>query len=935
MSYRLLIFLILSVSLKAQYSIKHYSTIEGIPHDLCYGILQDSKGYIWLGTDDGLLKYDGTYFTTFGFRDGLESNYVIDVYQDAKDHIYVATWGAGLHVLKNNRFVKIGAKNKLSKIVVNNDMFISKATGDHFYFLGKDLELVRGFSKVANKQYYKAVEGGKGYDVTNFDFEKVNGKVYFFSAFEKNNRGVFFLDKYNNLRSGYNFLENQLVRSIGNYDTKLMYVVTDENLILFNKEKIVKKIKLPYPQYLVKRAFLKNKKLLLQLFDKKTQLDQIALCDLKSNKSFFWKSTVFEDKLISDIIIDNENNFWVSTYGAGLFKIFEENFSLHEFYFPNENVLDVNEDLDNLYFISSSKIFSLNKKSKTIDSVIVPNQNWKSVKKESGEIYFVSKSKAEKKLIELHDKKMFVGEQEAQKFNYESTQFSCFDINFEVQKGEINKKYLFKSSIKDVVRYKKYLYFGTDDGLLVYDLSNLKFIKRYTVKNGLPNNMVRDLAIQGNKIWVATSNGLAFVESNILKKVYTEELLPSNSINSIGLDNYGVLWVGTQKGLSLYENGEFYSFQFSNPKISSHIFKVFIDKKGHVWIAGNKGVFKINNVSSFKPRKMPRLEVEKKGKRIKFQSISFSENKKIVQVKLNTENWKTTNDTDFDFSRYQFGKYKVRFRSRNSDTNWNYSDYFVINNKAPWYKEWWGYTIIALVFAIISSLLFYLRFNHVKKRNEFLRQTILENESLQKELSEVRENVAQDFHDELGNKLAGITVLSALMKEKESDKESKQYQQISRIQRDAEDLYYGIKDFIWSIDSKNDDLRELIFYLKDFGEELFAFQKTSFTVINTIDNVDFRLPYYWSRQILLLFKEAMTNAVKYAEAEKCVLKFEITNNQLIISLCDDGIGFDENQLKRVNGLNNMKKRAMKINGVLLINSTKGTLIKLICPSFIK
>ncbi|NJM81057.1 MAG: hypothetical protein HC854_18225 [Flavobacterium sp.] len=47
------------------------------------------------------------------------------------------------------------------------------------------------------------------------------------------------------------------------------------------------------------------------------------------------------------------------------------------------------------------------------------------------------------------------------------------------------------------------------------------------------------------------------------------------------------------------------------------------------------------------------------------------------------------------------------------------------------------------------------------------------------------------------------------------------FKQLSRINKDASELYFGIKDFIWSIDSKNDDLNELIFYLKDFGEELF------------------------------------------------------------------------------------------------------------------
>uniref|UniRef100_UPI0040492EE6 two-component regulator propeller domain-containing protein n=1 Tax=Flavobacterium sp. TaxID=239 RepID=UPI0040492EE6 len=61
--------------LSAQFKISHYNSENGLPHDLCYQIIQDKHGYIWLGTDNGLVKFNGFAFQTFNRNQGLSNSF--------------------------------------------------------------------------------------------------------------------------------------------------------------------------------------------------------------------------------------------------------------------------------------------------------------------------------------------------------------------------------------------------------------------------------------------------------------------------------------------------------------------------------------------------------------------------------------------------------------------------------------------------------------------------------------------------------------------------------------------------------------------------------------------------------------------------------------------------------------------------------------------
>ncbi len=204
---------------------------------------------------------------------------------------------------------------------------------------------------------------------------------------------------------------------------------------------------------------------------------------------------------------------------------------------------------------------------------------------------------------------------------------------------------------------------------------------------------------------------------------------------------------------------------------------------------------------------------------------------------------------------------------------------------------------------------------------------------LTREIEEVRKKVAQDFHDEMGNHLASISVLSQIIQKKLGTQKDSVGNLLTKIDTASKNLFYGTRDFIWAIDPKNDDLREVYFNLKDFGEELF--ENTGVTFLASFESCDeretWKIPSGWSRQMVLLFKEALTNALKYAQASTVRLTFNVCATTFRATLADDGVGFDMNRENVVyRGIGNMKDRALKINADFTIDTRpfQGTCINL-------
>src|SRR6478609_5969920 len=97
--YLFLLFLVPSVAFaqKPQFKFNHIETTEGLSESNVLCIFQDSKGFMWFGTEDGLNKYDGYKITVYKNdpqnKNSLSENQVNDIIEDASGDLWIATWG--------------------------------------------------------------------------------------------------------------------------------------------------------------------------------------------------------------------------------------------------------------------------------------------------------------------------------------------------------------------------------------------------------------------------------------------------------------------------------------------------------------------------------------------------------------------------------------------------------------------------------------------------------------------------------------------------------------------------------------------------------------------------------------------------------------------------------------------------------------------------
>ncbi|MGI9542713.1 MAG: sensor histidine kinase [Cyclobacteriaceae bacterium] len=242
-------------------------------------------------------------------------------------------------------------------------------------------------------------------------------------------------------------------------------------------------------------------------------------------------------------------------------------------------------------------------------------------------------------------------------------------------------------------------------------------------------------------------------------------------------------------------------------------------------------------------------------------------------------------------------------------------------NITPFWRIWWFYlAVVAIIFAL--GWLYYR--TKVKEQINLLLHT---EKIRQEEMEKARKRVASDFHDQVGNQLASITVLVQLIKAKLSESDRETQELLTKLGQFSKSLFTGTKDFVWTIDPNNDYFDEMLVYIRDFGEELFEFSDINFHV-NSSDSFNHKiaLPLGWSRHVIYILKEGLINSLKHSKCHNVYLNFSVNTDSFVLELKDDGLGLNgqENAQHHGIGLHNMKNRAKKINGEITIGSNNGS-----------
>jgi signal transduction histidine kinase len=443
----------------------------------------------------------------------------------------------------------------------------------------------------------------------------------------------------------------------------------------------------------------------------------------------------------------------------------------------------------------------------------------------------------------------------------------------------------------------------------------------------------------------------------------THHGLASDFVYFVAPDNRNYIWIGTEKGITriklnrqfeITENLHYdYDNGLSGVETNPNAFYLGMDAKYFGLI---DGLYQFNDLNRegrrsfnlhltdieifygehavrdyadslmgfFKIPYKPQLPPEK-------NHITFHFNRvdklypKSVKFKYFLENYdkawsQPSSNSQVTYGNLPPGGYIFRVMSTNNQGSWSPAYSYSFTVKTPFYQTASFMVGMVILFAGIITLILYVR---VKQR---VNQVMMLERIRAREQETLRKEIARDFHDEMGNQLTRIINYVSLLKL--SNGNGNGHDLYTKVEDSAKYLYTGTRDFIWSIDPGNDELSKLFIHIRDFGEKLFEEKNISFRAFNEVKD-KMKLPYGFSREANLIFKEAMTNAFKYSAAKNVTLSLSRNEDEFEMSLEDDGIGFYTGEIQKTNGLKNIRERADRIQALLRIHSEKNKGTKIV------
>ncbi|CAL2086169.1 two-component regulator propeller domain-containing protein [Tenacibaculum sp. 190524A02b] len=918
---------------------KHYTTEEGLPHDITYQIIQDSQGYIWIGTDDGLVKFNGKTFLVYGSEKGLKSNYVIDIIEDVPNKQFlIATWGRGIHILKNDSIYKNESSatdySKINKIYKLNDSLVYGDSGNSkqvFYnikkyqinvkHVGYDHDTLLVKSKVDFKKILRDTHQNFINDTLYLHHSELN------IATKDQLKGVYVFENFSYKKINLKKLNNKYVHSLTK-DNGYFIAASYNHLFFYDVSKFLEKRTLQLPEGKIIQMQLFKSQLYFVFINKANGLRELYCYNIYNNFLTNISQKLAIKSSISDFLFDKDANLWLTTYGSGVYQILHTNNAFYgKNYFINPDLRDIAFHDNGIISIAPNIIYSIQNDT-LIDSKRIPFHTETFQLLKNQEIDVIVPNKINGSYQDRWNNYVLRNKNfKAFNFSFKGVNIYLTDYSYTIKKENhiINKgtfHSVYGSYLLNAIQDKEYIYalFGR---LGIYRLNVLTGeVIQWNEAMGINANMFTDLVIHNQTYWVGTNSGVYKINSLKKNHYTTNHGLLSNHVNDLFIDKFGVLWTATQKGLNVLKKTTFYSVDKNLGQESSSVKKI-VEHNDYIYAVGNKGLFKYDNLYPFNNLTNTTLKVSQQNTQFTIAPINFvNPNTLKIQYQLNKDTWATLLNEKISFKNLAQDNYQVVFRYKDGLSNWIYTKPYYFKIVYPWHQQLWFYTLLIVLGAGTIVLLIYNQLLKSRKKNKIFQQTLLEREKLQEDLKNVRHQIAQDFHDDLGNKLASISMLSNLSLKK-TTKESNLYPSLHQINKDANFLYAGMRDFVWSLDYKNNELKEVQLYLNDFGEKLFEFSNINFKSSNNVSKLEVTLPHYWNKQLVLVFKEAMTNTLKHSKATEVVFSVNLKNAILEIKLEDNGIGYDINTVGRKNGLRNMKERIEFINGELNFTNHNG------------
>ena len=455
------------------------------------------------------------------------------------------------------------------------------------------------------------------------------------------------------------------------------------------------------------------------------------------------------------------------------------------------------------------------------------------------------------------------------------------------------------------------LWIGTwGSGINKYIRDKKEFV-RYTVKDGLPGNIVYGIEsdIEGN-LWISTNKGLTkFNPTNIEFKNFTKAnglLINNFSAGATFSTQDGRLFFGGNSG-AVYFNPRQIAENDYIPNVVLTDFKVF-DKSLQL----PETIEYTNKIN---------LNYNQNFFTIEFAALDYNaSDKNLYEYKLEgvDVNWVKAIGRRFaSYTDINDGEYKFRLRGSNSSGIFNQKDVvlnIVIN--PPFWKTWWFKSLGTIVLILILYSIHKYRLNRLI------------------EVERTRNKIARDLHDEVSASVTGIVYFAEAVKSEVKEKETPALNKlIGLISESATQIQESMSDIIWSINPDNDDWNVVLPKFRRYASDLCESKGISYSIEMPESFSGKSLKMEQRHDLWLVFKEIVTNSVKHSQCKKLNIKLFTDSDFLYLEISDNGIGFNSEIPSANNGVKNIKARSKTLNGTseLITSFGNGTQWKIKIP----
>jgi signal transduction histidine kinase len=249
------------------------------------------------------------------------------------------------------------------------------------------------------------------------------------------------------------------------------------------------------------------------------------------------------------------------------------------------------------------------------------------------------------------------------------------------------------------------------------------------------------------------------------------------------------------------------------------------------------------------------------------------------------------------------------------------------NEKARSDRLLYGLIIAVALAALLIHLVLRLRARGRALRSKHtelltMQQRLMESER-RREAEKVRTNIARDVHDQLGSDLTKLVLLSTEARELAQSDVRAVPALADDIERIASEANRSLSDIVWSIDPHHDSIAGLTERVRAHAERMLKWCKVEHTMDCVYDGPDRALDPAAKRDIYLIFREALNNAIKYAGAGHIRVLFRTSATRAEFEVEDNGVGMDADRGVGY-GMGNMQVRAQRLGGTLHVRSGAGT-----------